>query len=168
MLKMMSWLLLLNVAEAKKKRPKKIDGFRKKLVIPEFKISECSEHEVKTEIGHIFVNEKTLEKYSVKIHEIDPYFYEHYKKKHTQLDENGHEYILFRINVCFNEYLLAEEIDEKKCWQRSYFWGEKPRSARKKLSFKFIGINTSKEGYDVDYEVGGIKTFISKLKDQWI
>ena len=81
MLKMMSWLLLLNVAEAKKKRPKKIDGFSKKLVIPEFKISECSEHEVKSKIGHIFVNEKILKKYSVKIHEIDPYFYEHYKKK---------------------------------------------------------------------------------------
>ena len=26
---------------------------------------------------------------------------------------DGHEYILFRINVCFNEYLLAAEIDEK-------------------------------------------------------
>ena len=91
MFKMMSWLLLLNVAEAKKKRPKKIDGFRKKMVIPEFKISECSEHKVKSKIGHIFVNEKILKKYFVKIHEIDPYFYEHYQKnqKNIQLDENG-------------------------------------------------------------------------------
>ena len=55
---------------------------------------------------------------------------------------------------------------KKICWQRSYFWGEKTRSARKKLGFKFIGINTGKEGYDVDYEVGRIKTFISKFKDQ--
>ena len=50
-------------------------------MIPESKISECSEHEVKSKIGHIFVNEKILEKYYVQIHEIDPYFYEHYKKR---------------------------------------------------------------------------------------
>ena len=81
-------------------------------MIPESKISECSEHEVKSKIGNIFVNEKILEKHSVKIHEIDPYFYEHYKKN-IQLDENGHGYMLFRIKVYFNEYLLAVEIDEK-------------------------------------------------------
>ena len=45
------------------------------------KISECPEYEVKSKIGNIFVNEKILEEYSVKIYEIDPYFYEHYKKK---------------------------------------------------------------------------------------
>ena len=112
MSKLMSWLLLLNVAEAKKRGKKEKDGFRKKLMIPESKISECSEHEVKSKIGNIFVNEKMLEKYSVKIREIDPYFYEHYKKN-IQLDENGHEYISFRIKVYFNEYLLAVEIDEK-------------------------------------------------------
>ena len=27
------------------------------------------------------MNEKILEEYSVKIYEIDPYFYEHYKEK---------------------------------------------------------------------------------------
>ena len=43
----------------------------------DFEISKCSEHEVKSEIGTIFVNEKILEEYSVKIYEIDPYFYEH-------------------------------------------------------------------------------------------
>ena len=45
-------------------------------------ISECPEHKVKSKIGNIFVNEKILEEYSVKIYEIDPYFYEHYKKKY--------------------------------------------------------------------------------------
>ena len=29
---------------------------------------------------------------------------------------------------------------------------------------KFIRINTSKEGYDVDYEVSRMQTFISKFK----
>ena len=33
----------------------------------------------------MFVNEKILEEYSVKIYEIDPYFYEHYKKKKYKL-----------------------------------------------------------------------------------
>ena len=59
---------------------RKIDGFRK-LMIPESEISECPEFEVKSKIGNIFVNEKILEEYSVKIYKIDPYFYEHYEKK---------------------------------------------------------------------------------------
>ena len=60
---------------------RKIDGFRKKLMIPESEISECPEFKVKSNIGNIFVNEKILEEYSVKIYKIDPYFYEHYEKK---------------------------------------------------------------------------------------
>ena len=49
-------------------------------MIPESEIPECPEHEVKSQIGNIFVNEKILEEHFVKIYEIDPYFYEHYKK----------------------------------------------------------------------------------------
>ena len=44
-------------------------------------ISKCSEHEVKLKIGSIFMGEKIFEEKSVKIYEIDPYFYEHYKEK---------------------------------------------------------------------------------------
>ena len=79
MLKMMLWLLLVNAGEVEK-RGQKIDRFRKKLMAPESEISECPEYKVKSEIGNIFVNEKLLEEYSVKIYEIDPYFYELYKK----------------------------------------------------------------------------------------
>ena len=50
-------------------------------MLPDFDITWCPEHEVKSKIGTIFVNEKILEEYSVKIYEIDPYFYEHYKEK---------------------------------------------------------------------------------------
>ena len=39
---------------------RKIDGFRKKLMIPNSEISECLEHELKSKIGNIFVNEKML------------------------------------------------------------------------------------------------------------
>ena len=94
-----------------KKGERKKDGF-KKLMISESEISECPKYEVKSKIGNIFVNEKILEEYSVKIYEIDPYFYEHYKK--IRVDQNGREYILFRIDVYFSEYILAVEIDEKK------------------------------------------------------
>ena len=82
-------------------------------MIPEFEISECLEHEVKSKIGNIFVNEKIIEEYSVKIYKIDPYFYEHYKEK-IQVDKNGREYISSRIDVYFTKYFLAVEIDEKK------------------------------------------------------
>ena len=47
------------------------------------KISVCPEHELKSKIGTIFVKEKIFEEHSVKIYEIDPYFYEHYRKKNT-------------------------------------------------------------------------------------
>ena len=49
-------------------------------MIPDYEISECPEHEVKSKIRTLFVNGKILEEYSVRIYEIDPYFYEHYKK----------------------------------------------------------------------------------------
>ena len=58
-----------------------IDRFRRTLMIPDFEITKCPEHEVKSKTGTIFVNEKILEEYFVTIYEIDPYFYEHCKKK---------------------------------------------------------------------------------------
>ena len=58
------------------------------------------------------MNKKILEEYSVKIYKIDPYFYEHHKEK-IKVDKNGHEYILFRSDICFTEYILAVEIDEQ-------------------------------------------------------
>ena len=60
-----------------------IDGFRNKLMIPDSEIPKCLEFEVKSKIGNIFKKHNPLEKYSVKIYEIDPYFYEHYEKKNT-------------------------------------------------------------------------------------
>ena len=110
--KIISWLLLLNVAEVKKRTKRKIDGFTKKMMIAESEITDCLEPEVKSKIGNIFVNKKVLEEYSVKINNIHPYFCEHYKEK-VQVDRNGYEYILFRIDAYFTEYLLAVEINEK-------------------------------------------------------
>ena len=55
----------------------------KKLMIPDFEIFKCPEYKVKSKIESIFVNEKILEEYSIKIYEIDPYFYENYEEKNT-------------------------------------------------------------------------------------
>ena len=156
---MMSRVLLLNVAEVKRKRRKKNRQIQKKMIIP-----ECAEHEVKSKIGNIFINKKMLEEYSVKTFKIDPYFCEHYKEK-IQVDKNGQENILFRIDVYSTEYLLAIEIDKKKHVGRDLTFKEKRQEAlEKKLGRKFIRINTSKEGYDADYEASKIQIFISKFK----
>ena len=90
---------------------KAIDGFRNKLMIPDFEIPKCPEFEVKSKIGKIFKKHNPLEEYSVKIYEIDPYFYEHYKK--IQIHKNGCKYILLRIDIYSSECFLAVEIDEK-------------------------------------------------------
>ena len=137
-------------------------------MISDSEISKCSEHEVKSKIETIFVNEKILEEKSVKINEIDPYFYEYYRKN-IQADKNGHEYILFRIDVYFTEYFLAVEIDEKGHTDRDLIFEEKRQKAlEKKLNCKFIRINTSKEDYDVNYEASRIQVFISKFKENKI
>ena len=52
-----------------------IDGFRKKLMIPDSEISECPEFEVKSKIGKLFMNEKILEEYSVSVYKIDPFLW---------------------------------------------------------------------------------------------
>ena len=72
--------MLSNVAVVKKRGERKIVLFRKKLMIPESDILGYSKYDVKSKMRNIFVNEKILEEYSVKIYEFDLYFYEHYKE----------------------------------------------------------------------------------------
>ena len=84
--------------------------------------------------------------------------------KKIQTDENGSEYILFRIDIYFTEYFLAVEIDEKGHTDRDLIFEQK--ALEKKLNCKFIRINTSRENYDADYEASRIQMFISKFKDK--
>ena len=89
--------------------------------------------------------------------------------KKIQVDKNGCKYILFRIDVYFNKFLLAVEIDEKGHTDRDLIFEEKRQKAlEKKLGCKFIRINTSnaKNGYDLDYEVGNVQVFIDEFKDR--
>ena len=57
-----------------------IDGFRKKLMIPDFEIPKYPEIEVKSKTGKIFKKHNPIEEYFVKIYQIDGYFYKHYEK----------------------------------------------------------------------------------------
>ena len=67
-------------------------------MISESEISEYPEFEVKSKIRNIFVNEKIPEEYSVKIYEIDPFFYEQYKKKYKLMKK--------RANIYYSELMF--------------------------------------------------------------
>ena len=47
--------------------------------------------------------------------------------KKIQVDKNGCKYILFRIDVYFNKFLLAVEIDEKEHTGRILFLRKKDK-----------------------------------------
>ena len=47
----------------------------------------------------IFKNQNLLEEYSVKIYEIDPYFYEHYEKKYKLIKMGVN---IYHLELIFN------------------------------------------------------------------
>ena len=85
------------------------------------------------------LNQKYLKFFT--IYEINLYFYEHYEKK-KKVYKNGCKYILFRIDVYFDEFLLAIKIDEKGHTDLT-FEKKRQEALEKKLGCKFIRINTS-------------------------
>ena len=52
--------------------------------------------------------------------------------KKIQVDKTGCKYILFRIDVYFNKFLLAVEIDEKGNTDRDLIFEEKRQKALEK------------------------------------
>ena len=92
-------------------------------------------------------------------------------QKKIQVGKNGCKYISFRIDVYFNKFLLAVEIDEKGHTDRDLLFEEKRQKVlEKKLGCKFIRISTSnaKNGYDLDYKVGYIEAIINVFKNKKI
>ena len=81
-----------------------IDGFRKKLMIPDSEIPKCPEFEDKSKIGKIFKKHNPLEEYSVKIYEIDSYFYKHYEKKYKLIKMGVNIYDLELMFISINFY----------------------------------------------------------------
>ena len=120
--------------------------------------------EVRSKINKIFRNHNPVEKYSVKIYKIDPYYYEQYEK-YIQVDDNECKYILFKIDIYFSKYSLAVEIDKKDDDRNIIFEVKRQKALAKKRNCKFIRINASN---DLDYELGNINTFIYEFKDNSI
>ena len=90
-------------------------------------------------------------------------------KKKIQVDNDGKEHIMFRIDVYFTEYCLAVKIDEKGHTDRDPIFEQKRQEVlEKKLNCTFIRINTSKEIFYVNYEFGKIQMFICQFKDDKI
>ena len=91
-------------------------------------------------------------------------------KKKLKVDKNEHEYILFRTDAYFIEYFLPYKFMIKTTKVEKVFLKKKRQEPlqEKKLGCKFIRINTSnaEKGYDTDYEVSKIQTFISKFKKE--
>ena len=52
--------------------------------------------------------------------------------KKKRVDKNGRKYISFRIDVYFNKFLLAVEIDEKGHTNRDLIFEEKRQDALEK------------------------------------
>ena len=71
-------------------------------MISESEGSECPQREVKSKIRNIFANEKTLDEYSVKIYEIDLYFYERYGKKYKLIKMGINIYYLELMFIFLN------------------------------------------------------------------
>ena len=79
-----------------------IDGFRKKLMIPDSEIPKCPEFEVKSKIGKIFLRIIiSLKNILLRFMKLILIFMSIMKK--IQVDENGLKYMLFRIDVFFQQ-----------------------------------------------------------------
>ena len=146
-----------------------IDEFRNKLMIPDSEIPKSPEFEVKSKIGNIFKKHNPHEEYSVKIYEIDPFFIN--IKKKIQAAKNECKYMVFGIDIYFDEFSISSRNWWKRTyWQIYYFWKKRQKALEKKIGCKFIRINTSnvKNGYDLDYEVGNIEAFIDEFKNKKI
>ena len=94
--------MLQRQKKKKKKSERKIDEYRKKLMLPDSEISECPEHEVKLKVRNIFVNEKILKEYLFKIYRTDPYFYEHYGKINKLMKMGVNIYYLELMFILLN------------------------------------------------------------------
>ena len=95
-------------------------------MIRDSEIPKCPEFEVKSKIEKIFKKHNSLEEYSLKIYEIDPYFYGHYEKK-TQADKKRVQIYIIRIDIYFSECFLAVEIDEEGLTDETLFLKKKDK-----------------------------------------
>ena len=119
-----------------------IDGFRKKLMIPDSDIPKCPEFGAKSKMGKTFKKHNPLEEYSVKIYEIESYFYKHYEKKYKLIKMGVNIYYLELMFILINFY-QQQKLMKKDILTEILFLKKKDKKHQKKLGCKFIRINTS-------------------------
>ena len=73
-------------------------------MISDSEIRKCPEFEAKSRIGKIFKKHNPLEEYSVKIYEIDLYFYKHYEKKYKLIKMGLNIYYLELMFISISFY----------------------------------------------------------------
>ena len=81
-----------------------IDEFRKKLMISDSEIPKCPEFEAKSKIRKIFKSHNPIEEHSVRICEIDAYFYEHYEKEYKLIKMGVNIFYLELMFILINLY----------------------------------------------------------------
>ena len=100
-------------------------------MIPDSEIPKCPEFEVKSKIGKIFKKHNPLEEYSVKIYEIDPYFYEHYEKKYKLMKMGVNIYHLELMFILLN-ISQSWKLMKMVMLTEILFWRRKNRKHQKK------------------------------------
>ena len=135
-------------------------------MIPESEIREFPEHAVKSKIESIFVNEKTLENILLGFIKLILIFVGITKKKYKLTKMGVNTYYLELIIILLNIF-SPQKLMKKNHVERDLIVEEKRQEVlEKKFGCKLIRINTSKEGYDADYEVSRIQTFITEFRDR--
>ena len=107
------------------------DGFRNKLMIPDSEIPKCPKFEIKSKIGKIFKKHNSLEEYSVKIYEIDLYFYEHYEKKYKLIKMGVNIYYLELIFILVSVF-QQQKLMKKDILTETLFLKKKDKKHQKK------------------------------------
>ena len=100
-------------------------------MIPDSEIPKCPEFGVKSKIGKIFKNQNLLEEYSVKIYEIDPYFYEHYEKKYKLIKMGVNIYYLELIFILVSVF-QQQKLMKKDILTETLFLRKKDKKHQKK------------------------------------
>ena len=96
--------------------------------------------DTQSKITKFFKKHNPLENYFVKIYDPDSYFHENHKER-IHIDDDGVEYIVFKIDIYFSEFLLAVEIDKNLTDRHIIFEEKRQKETELKLDCGFIKIN---------------------------
>ena len=100
-------------------------------MIPDSETSVCPEFEVKSKIGKIFKKHNSIEECSVRIYEIDPYFYKHYEKKYKLIKMGVNIYYLELIFILVSVF-QQQKLMKKDILTETLFLKKKDKKHQKK------------------------------------